>query len=220
MNINVLATGSSGNCYIFTDSQGNQLLLEAGIKYEQIIPHLNFEKLDCLLYSHEHNDHYLCVDKFRDYVKVIGSKDNEVGKTIFTKNWIILPIKCYHNVECFGYIISNKTESKKILFCTDTKELPKVADTHFDIMMLECNYDYDSVITMAQKGKAESDGYKNHLALETLVDWLKVREDKPNFLMAVHLSTHNNINKSLMVQQLTPFADTFVVAKKNVQVEI
>lgn len=220
MNIKVLATGSKGNCYILTDNQENQLLLEAGIRYENIIPHINFEKLDCLVYSHIHNDHYLCVDNFRGYVQVIGTNDNEAGKSIQLPHWTILPIKCYHNIECYGYIIVNKIENKKVLFCTDTTALPNVADTHYDIMMLECNYDYDSVIDMGRRGKTQSDGYKNHLALEYLTDWLKVRECKPNTLMAIHLSTHNNINKSLMVEQLSNYADTFVIAKKDVIVEV
>ena len=54
MNIKVLGSGSLGNAYIFTDNFQNQLLLECGIKYEKIIPHLDFEKLNCVLISHCH----------------------------------------------------------------------------------------------------------------------------------------------------------------------
>lgn len=54
MIIDILGSNSSGNSYIIRDIHGNQLLLECGLKYETIIPHLDFERLDCLLLSHYH----------------------------------------------------------------------------------------------------------------------------------------------------------------------
>lgn len=54
MVIDILGSNSSGNSYILTDIEGNQLLLEAGLKYEKISPFVDFEKLDCLLISHNH----------------------------------------------------------------------------------------------------------------------------------------------------------------------
>ena len=54
MIIDILGSSSSGNCYVLTDNNGNQILLECGIKYEKIVPHIDFEKLDCLLLSHYH----------------------------------------------------------------------------------------------------------------------------------------------------------------------
>ena len=137
MRVEVLASGSSGNCYVITDNLGNQLLLECGIKYEKIIPHLNFEKLDFILVSHSHQDHSLCVDKFIDYVPTFTTETTSPQNHICSQNWNAQPIQCYHNVDCFGYIIWNKNENKSILFCTDTRELPKIADRHFDLMMLE-----------------------------------------------------------------------------------
>lgn len=54
MVIDILGSGSNGNGYILTDGDGNQLLIEAGLKYEKITPFIDFEKLDCLLISHDH----------------------------------------------------------------------------------------------------------------------------------------------------------------------
>ena len=54
MLLDVLASGSLGNCYILTDKSGSQLMIECGIKYEKIVPHIDFEKLDCLLLTHGH----------------------------------------------------------------------------------------------------------------------------------------------------------------------
>lgn len=220
MKIKVLASGSSGNCYVFSDIHGNQLLLECGIKYDKIVPHIDFEKLEMVLISHIHQDHHLCYDKFAEYIPTFSPENTKVGKVISGQNWTAMPIQCYHNVECYGYIIRNKNEQKDILFCTDTRELPKVADRHFDLMMLECNYDYDSVIANSKALALPNDGYKNHLSLETLTEWLNVRENNPQNLMAIHISTNNNLNRELAKATLTQYAKNFYFAKKGLVIEI
>lgn len=221
MTINVLASGSSGNCYVIEDIQGNQILLECGIKYEKIIPHIDYEKLDCLLTSHCHMDHSLCIDRFKDNLVDTFTTDNAIaGKPIKLKNWTILPIQMFHNVNCFGYMIQNKIENKTILFATDTNGLPDIADRNFDCMMLECNYNYNKMLDNSQAKLLYSDGYKNHMAMEDLVEWLRVRTRKPKHLLAIHLSNNSNLDKELAEQQLSQFAHKFSFAKKGVKVKI
>lgn len=36
MTIEILASGSAGNCYVLEDKDGNELLLECGIKFSEI----------------------------------------------------------------------------------------------------------------------------------------------------------------------------------------
>lgn len=221
MKINILASGSSGNCYVIEDKQGNQMLLECGIKYEKIIPHIDFEMLDCLLTTHAHFDHSLCIDKFRDNLVDTYTTDNAIaGKPIKLKNWTILPIQMFHNINCFGYMIHNKIENKTILFATDTNGLPDIADRHFDCMMLECNYNYNKMLDNSQAKILSSDGYKNHMALEDLVEWLRVREVKPAHLVAIHISGNGNLDKDLAQQELSQFAHKFSFAKKGVIIEV
>ena len=162
----------------------------------------------------------MCKSKFVDYYDVYSPENVEVGKTISVPNWTIVPIQCYHNVECFGYIIRNETEKKDVLFCTDTRALPKVADRLFDLMMLECNYDYESVVNNSRALKLPNDGYKNHLALETLTEWLSVRNVKPQNLMVIHISSNNNLNRTLAKEQLQPCSQNLYFAKKGMRIEI
>ena len=217
MKIKVLGSSSAGNCYILEDKDGNQLLLECGLKYEQIAPHLNFEKLDFVLLSHFHKDHSLSKQELEQAMVTIYSPENTaVGMTTSTGHWLVRPIELQHNTQCFGYLITNRVEQKWICFCTDTMVLPRIADVPFDLMMLECNYNFDKVIENARDGKLINDGYKNHMALENLTQWLS----KSKNLMAIHLSEHGNLDKELMVEQLTPLADKFYIAKKGVEIEI
>ena len=54
MKLNVLGSGSSGNCIIVSDSQGNQLMLDCGLRYETILPKIDIQKLNCICISHYH----------------------------------------------------------------------------------------------------------------------------------------------------------------------
>lgn len=222
MSIEVLASGSSGNCYILTDREGNQLLLECGIKFDKIMPHIDFERMHSVLVTHHHSDHFLCADKFKELDINVWSPENVEDRNILISNssWEIMAVRLYHNIECLGYIIRSIKENKRLLFMTDTTIFPTIADKPFDCMMLECNYNYDKVIENAREGKLKNDGYKNHMALEDLVQWLRVRECKPKHLMAIHLSQSGNIDKELVEKELSPFAENFYIAKRGLKVEL
>ncbi len=58
----ILASGSEGNCALVEDSQGNGILVDAGISMRRIGNHLaeigrGFERILAILISHEHSDH-------------------------------------------------------------------------------------------------------------------------------------------------------------------
>lgn len=221
MTIEILASGSSGNAYVLEDIEGNQLLLECGIKFQEICKHIDFERLDCVVISHpQHSDHGLCKQDFENsFVYVYSPENLQAGKMMGLKHWNIMPMKLTHNVECFGYIIQNRVENKSCIFMTDTNSLPKIADRPFDCMLLECNYNYNKVIENSQNGKLENAGYKNHMALEDLVQWLRVRECKPKHLVAIHLSNNGNIDKDLVLRELKPFGENIYIAKKGAKIE-
>lgn len=222
MTIQILGSDSSGNAYVLEDVEGNQLLLECGIKYEKICEHIDFERLDCVVISHEkHRDHSLSMKDFEEACIDIYSPLNLKDiKIVSLDNWNIVPFPCTHNVECFGYIIHNKAENKSCIFATDTTSLPQIADRPFDCMMFECNYNYDKVIENSRLGKLNNDGYKNHMALEVLVEWLKTRHNKPKHLVAIHLSNNGNIDKELAINELKQYGENVCLAKKGVKIEI
>lgn len=221
MTIKVLSSGSQGNCYVIEDTSNNQLLLECGIKFDEICQHIDFNKVNCCLVSHSHLDHSKSKDKIIGaFIDTYYPGNIQDAKPIFLKNWTILPIKLTHNVDCFGYLISNKVENKTLLFATDTTSLPNIADSEFDCMLIECNYNFDKVIDNGQNGLLTNDGYKNHMALEELVDWLRFRENKPKNLVAIHLSNNGNIDEELTTKELSKFTKNFHIAKKGVTIEL
>lgn len=113
IDIQVLASGSRGNCYRVTDGS-TPLLLECGIPYKEIQKALNFrvsEIAGCLV-SHEHQDHCKAI---RDIMKAgidcymsQGTKDalNIDGHRIYIikakqqfriGTWTILPFETQHD---------------------------------------------------------------------------------------------------------------------------
>ena len=220
MIIKILGSSSAGNCYILEDVEGNQLLLECGLKFPEIRKHIDFERLDFVLVGHVHKDHFLSHKDFEEACINVYSPENlNTTQFIFSPNWRIRAMKLTHNVECYGFIIRSEVEDKTIIYASDTTSLPQIADRQFDCMLLECNYNYDKVIENSQNGKLENTGYKNHMALEDLVQWLRVRECKPKHLVAIHLSNNGNIDKDLVLRELKPFAENVYIAKKGVTIE-
>ena len=62
MELQVISTGSTGNCYVLWD-EGKALLLDAGISIQRIMRAINFQAervMGCLV-THEHGDHCLAV---------------------------------------------------------------------------------------------------------------------------------------------------------------
>ena len=54
MKLYTISSGSKGNCYIITDSNSHQLIIECGVSIKDIIPHINFDTIDGCIVSHSH----------------------------------------------------------------------------------------------------------------------------------------------------------------------
>lgn len=57
MNVITLSTGSKGNCYILKDCENNSIILDCGIKFEEITHHPEFpkfSKIEFVFVSHIH----------------------------------------------------------------------------------------------------------------------------------------------------------------------
>ena len=65
MKLMVLGSNSAGNCYIIQD-ENEALILEAGIKFSEVLKGLNFNisKVAACIITHEHGDHFNFVNDF------------------------------------------------------------------------------------------------------------------------------------------------------------
>lgn len=233
MKIQVLGTGSSGNCYKVKIGNAT-LLLECGLPYKVIQKKLNFKvsEIDACLVTHEHMDHAKAV---KDLMKagvdcymtkgtaealgVSGHRLNTFYRSPdrrwqynfkILRDLIILPFEAVHDVaEPVSYFIKTRDDKESLVFVTDTAYLKyKIPDC--DCLMIECNYVKYVLDERAKQGKINvslrNRIVKNHLSLESLVEALKVADlyrCKKIYLM--HLSDGNSDEELIKrtIQEIT-----------------
>lgn len=218
MNINIIKSGSSGNCIILTDSNKNQIMLDCGIKYELIMPFVDFNKINFICLTHEHKDHSLSKKQFENFSIDIYSPENvSDGKLIDTTNWKVLPIRLRHNVECFGFLIYNKIENKKIAYITDTTIIPKL--NKVDCLIIETNWSEDYLMTVAEKYIIQNKGYLNHLSQEQVTEYLETTNLQPKILVLSHLSNSGLINIKTLNKEFKKYAENVYIALPNTNIE-
>lgn len=218
MKINVLGSGSDGNCIVVTDSKGNQLMLDCGLRYESILPKIDLLNLNCICISHYHGDHIKGLDGFKKfYIPTFEPNNIQNGKLIDTPNWKILPMFVVHNAECYSYLIYSKTDKKKIFYLTDSTTMPKINSA--DIAIIETNWQEDILEYRATKNIIEHKGYLNHLSDLQVKAYLENANWKPRVLVLSHLSNSGLVNKDNLLKTFKNKADKVLLAIPNTEIE-
>lgn len=212
MKIEVIASGSKGNCYKI-NNKNTALLIECGIPYKKIQEALNFKTtdIDGVLVSHEHGDHSkACKDLVKAGVNLYmtrGTKealkleshrvktfkqyhlylDLEIG------SFKIKPFKTVHDAkEPVGFVVYDSVSKEELVFITDTQY--SIYNFSPDYFMLEVNYVTESI------NKSESINpdlrariKKTHMSLDTAINLLE-RSDLSNLkkVYVIHLSDSNS----------------------------
>jgi phosphoribosyl 1,2-cyclic phosphodiesterase len=213
MDIQVLASGSSGNCYKVSDGQ-TSLLLECGISYKEIQKKLNFKlyEIDGCLVSHEHGDHSKAImELLKSGIDVYTSKgtaalfENDIFKAIHVEaekqfqvgTFDILPFDTQHDAaEPLGFILYSRTTKEKLLFATDTYYV-KYRFGSLNYIMVECNYAIDILRANSEAGRL-SLALKNrllqsHFGLGNVKKFLQSNDlSKVKEIYLLHLSDGNS----------------------------
>lgn len=226
--IRVLATGSSGNCYI-VETSDESLILECGINIKSIMEGLNFDlsKVKGCLISHSHSDHSKSVKKILDKsidvftgektIKELNIESHRLHP-VYPKlafkvgGFTILPFDVQHDVQCLGYLIYHK-ETGKILFATDTYYLKYKFDG-CNYVMIECNYDED-ILHQLPPWRARI--IKSHMSVQTCIETLKTWNlSKCKKILLIHLSHDNGDPVQFQKEILEHTGIETTIAKKGV----
>ena len=231
--LKVLSSGSHGNCYLLR-CKDETLILELGIKWGDILKGLNYN-LGCVcgcLCSHLHSDHsrsiqnalsfglsvYSCAEVASIYLGVETLNLKE--KTRIGKGFIVQPIKLFHNVECYGFLIQHE-EFGKMVFATDTNSVPyKFKGVQH--WLLESNYDNDILIDNACNDVYSRSASENHLEINDTIEVLKRNySSELQNVVLIHLSSGNSNEKDFKerVQQELGF-DRVWIANSGVEIEL
>lgn len=237
MEIKVLATGSSGNCYWISDGE-TELLIECGIKFYDIVKKLDYDvsRLQTVLVSHAHKDHsesaikmvecgYDLIMPFETAVALgIESESNvftpQPNTKIIVGTMVVIPFNLVHynsdgsECPCYGYLIASVLTKEKLLFATDTAYIRNTFKT-VDYMLIETNY----IASMV--GSGETEDYvsevekrrlKSHMSLETAIDFLE-RTDRSRLkeIYAIHKSA-SRFDSDKAYEALKGYAERVIIA--------
>lgn len=212
MEIKVLASGSSGNCYHISNDR-NSILIECGLPWKQIQQGVNFRtsQLAGCLVTHEHQDHCKAVrDVMKagidcymsqgtaEALKLSGHRLHIVEplKQFKVGAWAVLPMDAQHDAKNpLGFLLADKA-GNKILFATDTYYL-KYKFSGLTHILVECNYALDilqenvaaRLVPVAVKNRV----LRSHFSLEHVKDFLKANDlSKVREIWLLHLSDSNS----------------------------
>lgn len=118
MKVNILETGSAGNCVVATFSDNRKIIFDFGHKaYELCLQsnyrkeaQVDFKEIDDILITHEHLDH--CADF------------PKVQYLNFPKTLKVLTFPVVHNVENRGFVVLNEKTREGFIYATDYSEIP------------------------------------------------------------------------------------------------
>ena len=213
MKIEVIASGSKGNCYKISN-ENTTLLIECGIPYKKIQQALNFKTtdIDGVLVSHEHGDHSkACKDLIKagvDLYMTKGTKEalkldshriksfKNFGDSYCDVNigsFKIKPFKTVHDAkEPVGFVIYDSLAIEELVFITDTQySIYNFSPNYF---MIEINYDKETINDNPNlNDKLRERIKKNHMSLDTAINLLE-RSDLSRLkkIYVMHLSDANS----------------------------
>lgn len=214
MKLKCIATGSSGNCYTLTASNGETLILDVGIVIRDIKKGLNWNVKDVVgaLCTHHHSDHSKSMNDLADmgipvYSPHLDGKHKSMNMGGFTvKHFDLTTIDgSWTHTDAdgefcpiYGFLITH-SELGRMLYITDT-ELIKWRFKGINHILLGVNYDKD-LIDNEDSAKVNH-VYRGHMSIDTACDFVKTNNSKDlqNIIMC-HLSK-NNADKDLFIGKM------------------
>lgn len=212
MNLQILGTGSKGNCYIL-ENESEALIIELGLSFSKIKQALNFDlsKVVGAIVSHCHLDHAKALkDALKNGIECYSSQGTfdslkikhhnaniiQSKKAFQVGNFKILPFDIHHDVaEPLGFLIEHK-DCGKCLFVTDSTYIDYTFKG-LNQVIIEANYCED-IIKEKLGGSWQGEFLKNrilksHMSLNTCKETLLANDlTQVNNIVLIHLSDSNS----------------------------
>lgn len=244
MNLKVLGSSSSGNCYLL-QTETDTLILDCGVKFKDIQIALDFDlsKVKGALITHEHQDHCKAVkDVIKAGIDIYTSPETakqigitsshrlemvDDGMQFAVGDFVILPFKVEHDaLNPLGYLIYYKPTGEKILFATDTYYL-KHKFRSLDYILIESNYCKDTLDANIEDGyipqSMKNRLLESHFSLEHVKEFLSANDlSKVKLIVLLHLSGSNSDAKRMVreIEELTGKIVVIAEVERNIPLEL
>lgn len=222
MLVSVLGTGSKGNCYILKASDGQTLMLDAGLPKKQILKGLDFNVMDLqgICVSHVHYDHFMSAMEFQGMgipVFMPFTDENQMQKAKLG-DFTVYSFPLVHDVPCVGFYITHK-EMGSLIYLTDSEycrfRFPKV-----NHIMVEMNYDAD---LMDPSHPAKEHIFRGHMEKRTTLAFLQANMSEAlRTVILCHMSIANIMPNEVLeeTQMLVGKGVQAYIAEKGLSVTL
>lgn len=235
MKLKVLSSSSSGNCYILSNKD-EAIILEAGVKFNEIKKALNFDlsKVKAVVISHLHGDHSKSIKDFA-YSGIPILADESVfthygiSPSIIAKHqqeykfggFSVKPFAVEHDVPTFGFLL-NHEEMGKTVFMTDTGSIDYTFKGLNNILV-EANFCdeimYQNVMNGLIHPVHEERVKRSHLSIQRCAEWLSYMDlSNVNNIVLLHLSSQNSDANLFQNTIKNKFAKNVYIAKKGLNI--
>lgn len=235
MELKVLGSGSSGNCYIL-ENENEALIIEAGLPFMEVKKALDFNvrKINMAIITHIHSDHHQYLVQYMRYgipawepFKIMQGNMMACGKESFV-------IRAFENRDksgrwlhnngdgsecpCVGFYITHP-DMGSLVYATDT-EYVRWQFKDVNHIMVEANYDMQFV-------NREEPNYEHrlrgHMSLPTALDFIQTN-DNPALRNVVLIHLSDKSADSALFKQKTEetikYGADIYVAERGLEVDM
>ena len=197
MKVEIIETGSSGNCFLFNYS----IIIDMGLPMSRLKDKIDFSKVTHILLTHIHGDHFhkttlsnihqnhkhiifVCGEwLFEDLRLVFGGKTERIEVIDMNKLYKFGDIKvagfnAVHNAPNCGYRLIN-SDGHKHIHVTDISTLYGLTAQGYDTATIECNYEDVEALEFIKKAREDGSfshltkAMKNHLSVHEVISFCK-----------------------------------------------
>ena len=241
MKFKVLGSGSSGNGYLLTSTDGETLVIEAGVRLGDVLKEVPYKDIAGLIVSHAHGDHAGFLDEYlyrrvttyihyeslkewkgkvKDFIPLYFDEECKFSLGKFD----IIPFRLKHDTPCFGFLIRHPDMVGNFLFCTDTSQIPYTFD-NVQTLAIEADYDYNILLNNVRDGKLILNLarriYSTHYSIEQAIDFCKNRDMKKlRNIILLHLSKNNSSAEEFKEKMIIATGKPTYIATRGLEVEV
>lgn len=232
IDVEVLATGSKGNCYLLTSGE-TRILLDCGIAYKKTLKLLDFKLPTAVLVTHEHQDHAKAAEDFIKHgvdvymttgtAMALGLEENhrlhliENGANFKVGECVSFAFEVTHDAaEPVNFIVNDGED--QILYVTDTGKISNKFDGLTKIL-IETNFDHETLRRSKKLDFRQTIRiHDNHLAIDSVTKYLEeidLSECKEIYL--IHISARHGDGEEFknLIQKVVGDNIKVIVAKNK-----
>lgn len=229
--VEVLATGSSGNAYLLTSGE-ERILLDCGLPYKKLLKLLDFKLPSAVLVTHEHKDHATAAEDFINHGVDVFMTRGTAERLNLKENHRLYLIKNGANfkvgeVICYAFEVTHDAAEPvnflvndgedEILYVTDCGKI-KQRFLLLTKILIETNFSEQDLKKSSIGAKQKQRIFENHLSIEKVTEFLKSQDlSKCKEIYLIHISERHGDGEKFkkIIQEIVGDKIKVIVAKNK-----